>query len=411
MAIAAAALTSSRVQLPVLPASLANLPKPVSVTNIQKPSRYYFASSASAASSLLVFRRRIRQRAQRGLESPHLPPPEAPVGLAQIHWDDYSSHLLLAVALTCTCGLLASMTSSLLLAGVAGAIAVPIVIFQHDVRHLHHKNNTLEEHLSDILVVLTGTCYGILPWSGVHVKHHAFTGNYRGAVFAESLSEHGSTGDLDDLAGPLRHGNPFGITRGNPILRAIVAASCIFLTMSLFQCMFVLQSLVGPFQNQLSESKRSLVIWKGALLTFAHVCVALLMLGPMGYMMYSIGMSACLTLLTAPVHHAHGVEDNVKGGFYAQQIAGTANIADHDSPLINYFMMGNDYHIEHHLWPRVPGTKKAHLAPYAKAYCAEHGLEYREVSLVDAWKQWALEVWTLAGRPYQSNAYGITTEL
>ena len=97
---------------------------------------------------------------------------------------------------------------------------------------------TFEERLSDLLVLVTGTCYGILPWSGVHVKHHAFTGAYEGTVVAQSLRDGtpaGGVGDLDDLAGPLRHGNPLEPARRNPILRALTALSCILLTVSLFQ--------------------------------------------------------------------------------------------------------------------------------------------------------------------------------
>jgi fatty acid desaturase len=320
-------------------------------------------------------------------------------------WADYGSHLILATALTLACVVFSSMSCSPILAGLAGALAVPIVIFQHDVRHLYHRNDTFEEHLSDVLVLVTGTCYGILPWTGVHVKHHSYTGNYRGAVLAESLRDaENREGDLDDLAGPLRHGNPFGSTaRSNPILRLSVATFCILLTISLFQGMFMVQSLVGPFQQK-SSSKLAPVVWKGALLTVAHLVIGVLLLGVPGYAMYSIGMSACLTLLTAPVHHAKGVQCSSKG-FYAKQVAGTANIADHDSLMIRYFMMGNDYHIEHHIWPRVPGTKKQQLAAYTKSYCEQNGLEYREIGLFDAWQQWAMEAWTLAGMPFKPTPY------
>ena len=179
-----------------------------------------------------------RAHSGRGVRSGDLPP--APSDLTQIEWEDYAGHLMLAVTLTCACAILSFVLASPLLAALAGALAVPIVVFQHDVRHLHHTGASFEENLSDVLVLITGTCYGILPWSGVHVKHHAFTGSYQGAVLAQSL-RHGTpagsvnVGDLDDLAGPLRHGNPFEPARHNPILRAMAALCCMLLTLSLFQ--------------------------------------------------------------------------------------------------------------------------------------------------------------------------------
>ena len=174
-------------------------------------------------------------RRMRGLQAGARELPAAPSELTKLYWEDYGAHLLLAITLTSACAMLSASTSPCL-AGLAGALAVPIVIFQHDVRHLHHAGTTFEEKLSDVLVLVTGTCYGILPWSGVHVKHHAFTGSYQGAVVAPALRNGvPGMGDLDDLAGPLRHGNPFEPARRSSTLRALAAFLCILLTVSLFQ--------------------------------------------------------------------------------------------------------------------------------------------------------------------------------
>ena len=132
----------------------------------------------------------------------------------------------------------------------------------------------------------------------------------------------------------------------------------------------MLQSLVGPLQSERRSTHDFAVVCKGAALTTVHLFLGISLLGPVGYAMclghvfevslyfmlhlnfqaifsrlslspqrYSVGMSSCLTLLTAPVHDAKGVQSGVDG-YYARQVAATANIAEHDNPLIRYFMMG-----------------------------------------------------------------------
>jgi len=292
---------------------------------------------------------------------------------------------------------------------LAGVLTVPLIVFQHDVSHAHRHNKTAaEEMVSALIVLLTGTYWGA-GCKEVHVQHHGQTGDYHGALLRDN-----GVGDLDDLLGPLRKGNPFGsVCSSNAALRGLVAGGTILVTMSLFQVMFLLQAFAEvpaaidrlqanqgdsiSLQRAASKDRHAL---GGALLTAIHLCAGLSLFGPIGYCLYSFGISVGLQSLAAAFHPASGVTDEEFGTqqYFERQAASTSNLAHHDNPLVSYMLMGNDFHIEHHFWEEVPVHNLPKLAPVARRYCEENGLEYREVSLFEAWKSWAEEAWHLAGK-------------
>jgi NADPH-dependent stearoyl-CoA 9-desaturase len=68
------------------------------------------------------------------------------------------------------------------------------------------------------------------------------------------------------------------------------------------------------------------------------------------------------------------VEDETRGGFYVRQLLGAANIEG--SPLF-HVMSGNlGYQVEHHLYPDMPSTRYAEIAPRVKEICKRYGLPY-----------------------------------
>jgi len=186
-----------------------------------------------------------------------------------------------------------------------------------------------------------------------------------------------------------------------------------FVTMSLFNVMFMLQAFadvpaaIGRLQGNKADTAalRQLASkdWHalgGALLTAIHLSGGLALLGPVGYCMYSAGMSMGLQSTALAFHIPSGVVDDefAKHQYFERQAASTSNLAHHDNPLVKYLLMGNDYHIEHHFWDEVPVHNLPKLAPVARSYCEKNGLQYREVSLLEAWKSWADEAWRLAGK-------------
>jgi fatty acid desaturase len=68
------------------------------------------------------------------------------------------------------------------------------------------------------------------------------------------------------------------------------------------------------------------------------------------------------------------VEDETRGGFYVRQLLGAANIDG--SPLFHVASGNLGYQVEHHLYPDMPSTRYAEIAPRVKAICERYELPY-----------------------------------
>jgi len=68
------------------------------------------------------------------------------------------------------------------------------------------------------------------------------------------------------------------------------------------------------------------------------------------------------------------VEDESPGGWYVRQLAGAANIEG--SPLFHVASGNLGYQVEHHLFPDLPSSRYAEIAPQVKEVCARYGLPY-----------------------------------
>jgi NADPH-dependent stearoyl-CoA 9-desaturase len=68
------------------------------------------------------------------------------------------------------------------------------------------------------------------------------------------------------------------------------------------------------------------------------------------------------------------VEDESRGGWYIRQLTGSANI---DGGPMFHIASGNlSYQVEHHLFPDMPSTRYAEIAPQVKDVCERYGLPY-----------------------------------
>ncbi len=66
--------------------------------------------------------------------------------------------------------------------------------------------------------------------------------------------------------------------------------------------------------------------------------------------------------------------DDSKGAWYVRQLIGAANI---DGSPAFHFMSGNlSFQVEHHLYPDLPSSRYAELAPRVKAICEKYDLPY-----------------------------------
>ena len=68
------------------------------------------------------------------------------------------------------------------------------------------------------------------------------------------------------------------------------------------------------------------------------------------------------------------VEDESRGGWYVRQLVGAANIEG--SPFFHVASGNLGYQVEHHLYPDMPSTRYAEIAPRVKDICARYGLPY-----------------------------------
>jgi linoleoyl-CoA desaturase len=68
------------------------------------------------------------------------------------------------------------------------------------------------------------------------------------------------------------------------------------------------------------------------------------------------------------------VKDESRGGWYVRQLAGAANIEG--SPLFHVASGNLGFQVEHHLFPDMPSTRYAEIAPRVKDICERYELPY-----------------------------------
>jgi len=68
------------------------------------------------------------------------------------------------------------------------------------------------------------------------------------------------------------------------------------------------------------------------------------------------------------------VADETRGGFYVRQLLGSANI---DGGPLFHLLAGNlSFQVEHHLYPDMPSSRYAEIAPRVRDICQRYGLPY-----------------------------------
>ncbi|HEX2265707.1 MAG TPA: fatty acid desaturase, partial [Solirubrobacterales bacterium] len=77
------------------------------------------------------------------------------------------------------------------------------------------------------------------------------------------------------------------------------------------------------------------------------------------------------------------VEDESRGGWYIRQLTGSANIEG--GPLFHVASGNLSYQVEHHLFPDMPSTRYAEIAPRVKAICERYELPYNSGPFFQQW--------------------------
>ena len=79
------------------------------------------------------------------------------------------------------------------------------------------------------------------------------------------------------------------------------------------------------------------------------------------------------------------IEPDEELPFFLQEIAVTRNLGS--SRLHDFFFGGVNNHIEHHLFPSMPSARLPQARRITREFCRRHGIEYREMSWLDAARQ------------------------
>jgi linoleoyl-CoA desaturase len=66
--------------------------------------------------------------------------------------------------------------------------------------------------------------------------------------------------------------------------------------------------------------------------------------------------------------------EETRGAHYVRQLLGSANIEG--SPLFHVISGNLGYQVEHHLFPDMPSTRYAEIAPRVREICERYGLPY-----------------------------------
>ncbi|MDQ6783349.1 MAG: acyl-CoA desaturase [Actinomycetota bacterium] len=78
------------------------------------------------------------------------------------------------------------------------------------------------------------------------------------------------------------------------------------------------------------------------------------------------------------------IDADARVGFAERQVLTARNVSG--GRLIAFLLGGLNYQIEHHLFPRMPRANLARCQPLIRAYCARHGLVYRQESIVGSYR-------------------------
>ncbi len=77
------------------------------------------------------------------------------------------------------------------------------------------------------------------------------------------------------------------------------------------------------------------------------------------------------------------VEDESRGAWYVRQLSGAANIEG--GPMFHVWSGNLGYQVEHHLFPDMPSTRYAEIAPRVKEICERYELPYNSGPFFQQW--------------------------
>ena len=263
----------------------------------------------------------------------------------------------------------------LLLAAPLALVLTQFAFLGHDGAHRQifasHRGNEWAARI--FAALLTGLSYGW--WMGKHNKHH------------QAPNQRGTDTDIESTVVSF-HEEAAASRRG--LLRWATRRQGLWF--------FPLLLLAGA--NLHVDSVRSLVTgrrtkrrWVDASLIAVHWAVyagsLVLLLGPArGAAFFGIHMAAfglSMGGAFAPNHVGMPiVARETKVDFIRRQVLMSRNISG--GWFVDLFMGGLNFQVEHHLFPSMPRPNLRRAQPFVRRFCAEHGIDYTETSLLGAYR-------------------------
>jgi fatty acid desaturase len=138
----------------------------------------------------------------------------------------------------------------------------------------------------------------------------------------------------------------------------------------------------------------------------AYLSAVLLVLSPLRALVFVIVQQGLLGLYLgcafAPNHKGMPVltkQDELD--FLRRQVLTSRNVRG--GRLVDFALGGLNYQIEHHLFPSLPRPSLRRAQPLVRAFCLEHGLSYRETTLLTSYAE-ALRHLHTVGAPLRATA-------
>ncbi|MER7399507.1 acyl-CoA desaturase [Streptomyces sp. NPDC000151] len=124
------------------------------------------------------------------------------------------------------------------------------------------------------------------------------------------------------------------------------------------------------------------VVFAGALLLVLPPLKALVFL-----LVHQALTGVYLGLVFAPNHKGMEIRDGAEESldWLERQVLTSRNVRP--SPLTDFLYGGLNYQIEHHLFPAMPQRSLGRCRKIVRAYCAAHGLPYREVGIAASYRE------------------------
>ncbi len=267
---------------------------------------------------------------------------------------------------------------ALLVAPLAAVASAQLAYLGHDIGHHQVFANRRHEWLAGVIVgnLFTGLSYGW--WNDKHNRHHA---------------NPNVDGEDPDVADNVIAWSDRQAARRTGFGRWFARHQAKFFLPVLT---FTGWSLRVQGVRALRERKG----WRGvveALLLVIHVAVVVGLLwwvaGPLFAAVFIAVMNLCWGLVMgmsfAPNHKGMAMpEPGERWDHLRKQVLTSRNLAG--SEFVDWWYGGLNHQIEHHLFPSMPRANLRLAAPIVKQHCAEVGLPYHEVGLVQSYREiWA----------------------